>query len=288
MLAACRSGGQTKTASKPVENQKERIVSSLSQIYQYRGVYIKLGNDWSEASTDDSSEKTFTLPDGRSTLSLCVYPQIDASLESVPEKAKELSLDSRDDWYQVAYEEKGNKITLVGWGDNGAGFTCTVTLEDDYASDRNLDVIQKIFGIMTFDPETAATSGETTAENGFAADQHVDELTITGFNKKDEDPSYDWYYAVFTVQNNTSERVRFKSLDLYEFDADGVIVEHQSAYPSSSESVDIEPGQSYAMEVLCERGDGIASFQVKGYSYIDTADKLVTGVFSQPFEAQNQ
>ncbi|MGR1082916.1 hypothetical protein ACUYFE_02625 [Olegusella massiliensis] len=286
LLVGC--SGQSLPASSQGSAAPEamRLSSSLSQTYQYRGLSIKLGPDWKLDS--DEEARIFTTDDSNATLSIRVSNPLGEEEKIVADGTKQLDAGERDGWYYLltsVKDGKGSVYTFSGWGENGAGFTCTFKLGEKYASTYNQNIIEKICSLVCFDPEAAASSASIKEVEGvgYATDQHVDELTIVGFSSSDD--GYDMSTARFKIQNNTDELVTFKSIDVYELDADGNIVTYEQSWNAENDP-EIAPGQSYTVSVPYTTSDKISSFESKKYSFKDAHGQSVTGVFSKTFTAK--
>lgn len=108
-------------------------------------------------------------------------------------------------------------------------------------------------------------------------------MTIIGFSNSDK--GYDTSKTYFKIQNNTDAPVTFKSIDVYELDADGNIVTYDQSWNAENDP-EIAPGQSCTVKVPYTTSDKITSFESKKYSFKDAEGKLVTGVFSKTFTAK--
>ncbi len=285
-LTGCSGGTSLSSTQGSTEPEAKHLSSSLSQTYQYRGLSIKLGSDW-ELGTGEEV-RTFSVDGEGVVASIRVSNPFSEEDKIVPDDAKQLDAGKRDSWYYLLTSAKDGKecvYTFSGWGENGVGFTCTFKLGEKYATTYNQNIIEKICSLIRFNPEDAVSSAsiKEVEDAGYATDQHVDELSIVGFSSSDD--GYDVSTARFKIQNNTDTPVTFKSIDVYELDADGNIVTYEQSWNAENDP-EIAPGQSCTVKVLYTTSDKIASFESKKYSFKDAEGKLVTGVFSKTFTAK--
>ena len=261
---------------------------------EFRGLYLKLGNDWSKndekAGEDGSSILSLRNGDSGPVMLITVYPEINEGLKDTPDNASETDTGERDGWSYISYsqdDESGTTLTFIGYGTNQSGFKWETRLVGTYVNDRNKSTIKKIYDIAKFNPEKVPTSGGVSEKNpessAYGADQHVDELSIVDLKTRDE--GYGYYDVIFSIKNNTDWTITFGGIDIYALNEDEKVIDYYQSYNSGYESAEILPGQTFDLEVSFEHGQGITKIQSKKYEFNNEKDARIQGRFSQTFSA---